>query len=412
MDDRLFYQTILGLAEPWIVESVDLQAKQQVVWVRVAPREGAALRCPECGREVPGYDRSEERRWRHLDTMQYQTILVSRIPRIRCPAHGIRQVRVPWSEERSRFTALFETWVIRLLHESTVSGVAELVGISWEQVGHIQERAVRRGMARRAHTPLRVIGVDETSFQKRHEYVTVINDLEGDRVVWVGDHRRESTLRAFWESLPRVERRSIRAIVMDMWDPYIAATRDSVPNGLSKIVFDRYHVVAHLTAAVGHVRKAEQRELQHGGHAERAAQLKGKRFILVKGKKRRSAQDEAEIHALRRAGFKVGRAWMIKEAANALWQCTTSKAAMKVFTRWYSWAIRSRLEPIKRAARMMKHYLYGILKYARHPFTNARTEGMNSKIQLIKHRARGYRNRDNFRNAILFHCGGLDMNPR
>ena len=411
MDDRSFYQTVLGLAEPWVVESVELLPADEEVWVRVELRPGAALRCPECGSESTRYDRAEERRWRHLDTMQYQTILISRVPRIRCAEHGVRQVRVPWAEERGRFTALFETWAIRLLRESSISGVAGLLGLSWDEVARIQRRAVARGLGRRATEPVPVLGIDETSFQKRHEYVTVVNDLTGNRVLWVGDHRRETTLRGFWETLSTKELGAVRAIVMDMWDPYIAATRDCVPNGLSKIVFDRYHVAAHLTAAVSDVRKAEQRELQRTGEAARAAQLKGKRFTLVKGTKRRTTADEAEIEALKRAGYKVGRAWSIKEAANGIWQCSTANTALAEFKKWYGWAIRSRLAPVKRAARMMKKYLYGILQYTRYPYTNAKTEGMNSKIQLIKHRARGYRNRENFRNAILFHCGGLDMNP-
>lgn len=412
MDDRTFYQTVLGLTEPWQVESVELRSTDQEVWVRVGPRPGATLHCPECKELAPGYDRAEERRWRHLDTMQYRTILLSRVPRVRCAAHGVRQVSVPWAEERSRFTALFESWAIRLLRESTISGVAEWLGLSWDEVAHIQQRAVARGLARRTTEPVRVMGVDETSFQKRHEYVTVINDLQGDRVLWVGDHRREATLAEFWRGRPLEELKRLRAVVMDMWDPYIAATRNHVPHGLSKIVFDRYHVIAHLTAAVSEVRKAEQRELQRAGNAARAAELKGKRFTLVRGKATRTPEDEAEIRALQKAGFKVGRAWSIKEAANAIWQCDTARDALAVFSKWYGWAIRSRLAPIKRAARMMKRYLYGILKYTNHPFTNARTEGMNSKIQLLKHRARGYRNRENFRTAILFHCGGLDMCPR
>ena len=412
MDDKSFYQAVLGLAAPWSVTSVQLLPESQEVQVVVGLGPDARLRCPDCDTVCPGYDHTEERRWRHLDTMQYRTILISRIPRVRCPEHGVRQVNVPWSEPRSRFTALFEAWAIRLLRESSVSGVAELLGVSWDEAAHIQSRAVARGLERRSREPVRVLGIDETSFQKRHEYVTVVNDLEGDRVLWVGDHRREATLRTFWESWSVEERRGLRAVVMDMWDPYIAATRECVPHGLSKIVFDRYHVAAHLTAAVSDVRKAEQRELRREGDAVGAAALKGKRFVLVRGTAKRTAQDEAEIAALRRAGFKVGRAWSLKEAARSIWECPTAKAAMQQFQKWYGWAMRSRLTPMKRAARTMKKYLYGILKYTNHPFTNASTEGMNSKIQLIKHRARGYRNRDNFRTAILFHCGRLDMNPR
>lgn len=119
---------------------------------------------------------------------------------------GSGKVAVPWAEPRGRFTALFEAWAIRLLRESTVAGVAELLGLSWDEVAHIQRRAVARGLARRSQEPIRVVGIDETSFQKRYEYVTVVNDLEGGRVLWVGDHRRASTLREFWESRPLEER--------------------------------------------------------------------------------------------------------------------------------------------------------------------------------------------------------------
>lgn len=411
MDDRSFYQTVLGLSEPWVVEAVDLLPEEREVRVRVAARTDTRMSCPECGAEGPRYDLAEERGWRHLDTMQYRTILVARVPRVKCVEHGVRQVAVPWAEPRGRFTALFEAWAIRLLRESTVAGVAELLGLSWDEVAHIQRRAVARGLARRSQEPIRVVGIDETSFQKRYEYVTVVNDLEAGRVLWVGDHRRASTLREFWESRPLEERAGLEAIVMDMWDPYIAATHDCVPHGHSKIVFDRYHVVAHLTTAVGDVRKAEQQELRRAGQDARAAELKGKRFVLVRGAAKRTAEDEAQIAALRRAGYKVGRAWALKEAARAIWECPTPEEALSVFQKWYRWAMRSKLEPMKRAARTIKRYLYGILQYTRHPFTNAKTEGMNSKIQLIKHRARGYRNRENFRIAILFHCGGLNMDP-
>lgn len=321
-------------------------------------------------------------------------------------------MRVPWAEDRGRFTALFEAWAIRLLRETTVAGVAELLRISWDEAEGILRRAVARGLARRVEVPVRAVGIDETSFQKRHEYVTVVADLERGRVLWVGDHRRESTLREYWQSRPAEELARLEAIVMDMWDPYIKATRDHVPNGLSKLVFDRYHVMVHLNAAVDEVRRAEQRELSRAGEAERAKRLKGTRYTWLKGSARRTAAENELIQALRKAGFKLGRAWSIKESATEIWMSADPAEALRVFKRWYGWAIRSRLEPVKRAARMMKRYLYGILTYTRHRYTNAMTEGINSKIQQIKHRARGYRNRDNFRLAILFHCGGLDMNPR
>ncbi|MFQ5891149.1 MAG: ISL3 family transposase [Gemmatimonadota bacterium] len=407
MDERRLYETILGLAEPWYVAEVEVAVGAEEIRVRLEPRGDATLVCPECGRSAPGYDRAEERRWRHLDTCQFRTIICARIPRVQCGEHGVRQVRVPWAEDRSRFTLLFEALAIRVLRETTVAGLAALLRLSWEEAQGIFQRAVARGLARRAREPVGVLGVDETSFQKRHEYVTVVADVKRGRVLWVGDHRRQETLEAFWDTLAPAERAGLEAVVMDMWEPYIAATRTALAEDPAPIVFDRYHVVQHLNHAVDLVRRAEQAELRERGVDD----LKRTRYVWLKGAARRSPEDRQLIQQLRRAGYKVGRAWAIKEAAGKLWQYRSMSWALKYFRRWYGWAVRSRLAPVIRVAKMMKHYLAGILAYLRHPYTNALTEALNAKIQEIKYRARGYRNRENFRLAILFHCGGLDMNP-
>ncbi|MGH7549999.1 MAG: ISL3 family transposase, partial [Gemmatimonadota bacterium] len=284
MDDRRLYQTILGLTEPWYVSEVEVRAEAEEVVVRLALPADAPLSCPACGRVAPRYDRSDERRWRHLDTCQYQTLLVARVPRVRCEEHGVRQIAVAWAEDRSRFTALFEALAIRLLQETTVSGLAALMGLSWDEAAAIQRRAVARGLSRRAAEPLRFVGVDETSFAKRHEYVTVVADLERSRVVWVGDHRRRHTLGEYWSTVPEAERARVEEVVMDMWDPYIAATRVALPAGAEKIVFDRFHVVQHLNQAVDQVRRAEQRELHQRGDRR----LKKTRYLWLKGRQRRT----------------------------------------------------------------------------------------------------------------------------
>lgn len=407
MDDRQLYQTILGLEEPWFVASVEVHTDAEEIRVRVERRAGETQACPECERPSPQYDRSEERRWRHLDTCQYRTILVARIPRVECAEHGVRQVRVPWAEDRSRFTLLFEALAIRVLRETTLSGLGELMRVSWDEAEGIFQRAVARGLARRRQDVVKVVGVDETSFQKHHEYVTVVADLERDRVVWVGDHRRQETLEAYWRTWSEEDVRQLTTVVMDMWDPYIAATREALPNGLSKIVFDRYHVMQQVTKAVDLVRRTEASLLRAGGDHR----LQRTRYLWLKGVARRSRQELLQIRALCRSGLKVGRAWAIKEAVRKLWNFRSLTWALKFFRKWYGWATRSRLQPMITAARTLKHYLYGVLAFIRHPYTNALTESLNAKIQEIKYRARGYRNRNNFRLAILFHCGGLVMDP-
>ena len=192
MRDRELYRQLLGLERPWTVDAVDLGPGTVEVRLKCETRR---LPCPECGESCPRYD-SRERRWRHLDTMQYQTILVADVPRIDCPEHGKRQVRVPWAEPGSRFTALFERLAIDWLLAANTSAVSALLGLSWDEVDGIQQRAVARGLARRKLEPVRHLGVDETSFQRRHEYVTVVVDSIRGRVLHVADGRgRGSTSR-------------------------------------------------------------------------------------------------------------------------------------------------------------------------------------------------------------------------
>lgn len=407
LDERRLFTALLGIEPPWAVDQVELHLDQGEVLVRLDLDAQAKLTCPICGQTAPGYDRVEERRWRHLDTCQYRTIIAARLPRVNCAAHGIRQVMVPWAEARSRFTAMFEAWAIRVMKETTLAGTAELLRLSWDEAEGIFRRAVTRGLARRVEEPVRVVGIDETSFQKRHEYVTVAVDLERDRVLWVGDGRRQATLEEYWRGLSPSQQEAVEVVVMDMWDPFVSATRAALHGGVSKIVFDRYHVMWHLNQAVDLVRKAEHRERSAAGDDR----LRRTKYDWLRGKDRRTAEVEVQLRAFHRAGFKVGRAWAIKEAARGFWEKPNFTEAMHLFRKWYFWATHSRLEPIIRAARTVKYWLWGILRYQTHRFTNAMTEGVNSKIQQLKYRARGYRNRDNFRLAILFHCGGLALDP-
>jgi transposase len=213
--------------------------------------------------------------WRHLDTCQFQTHLHAAIPRVQCPTHGVKQVRVPWAEPRSRFTLLLERLVIDLILQcSTVKGACAIAGISWDEAWGIMQRAVVRGQTRKEARPIAYVGVDEKAFRKGH------------------------------------------------------------------------------------------------------------------------------------------RAWAIKEALRTLWTYRQPAAVKRFFTRWYAWAVRSRLEPVKQVAATLKRHLDGVLRFAKHPITNGVAEGLNSKIMSIKRKAGGFRNPSNFTTAIYFHCGGLDLYPR
>lgn len=410
MESSNLYQRILGLEAPWRVVGVDLDLKRNEVRVRVE-HDGVSPRlCPDCGKTCPGYDNTQ-RRLRHLDTCQMQTILTADVPRVQCPEHGVRMVHVPWAEPGSRFTALFEALVIHWLKAASIKEVSERLGLGWSQADGIMSRAVQRGLARRGPVTARRVGVDETSFQKRHEYVTVVTDLDTSGVLHVGDDRKTETLEAWYRTLTAAQLKRLRVVAMDMWQPYITATQRHVPGADERIVFDKYHVAAHLGNALDQVRRKEQRELREVGDQR----LTKTRHLWLSNPgtlNRRLETEEAErFDALRSSSLRTARAYALKEAAMEIWDDRTRKAAEASWKWWHGWAIRSRLEPMKRAARMIKSHLRGIINAIVTGATNAVAESMNSKIQRVKRMACGYRNRDRFRNAIYFHLGGLALHP-
>jgi transposase len=264
MDDKTLYEQLLGLTRPWGVEKVELKLSEGEIHISVALPPKEHWVCPQCHERAPIHDH-RKRTWRHLDTFQYRTLLHARVPRLNCPRHGIKQLRVPWAEDTSRFTTLFEALAIDWLKATSIQAVADQMGMTWDQAAGIMERAVKRGLARREAEPVPYVGVDETSFRKRHRYVTVVNDLLRDAVLYVHDGRSQEALDRFWQSQSSEHRNQVEAVAMDMWEPYFQSTMTHVPDAESKIVFDKFHVAQHLGNAVDDVRKAEHRELMAQG---------------------------------------------------------------------------------------------------------------------------------------------------
>jgi transposase len=409
VQDTKLFETVLGLTAPWHIARVELQPDAQRVELWLA-HEATRWPCPECGTELAGFDHAEARTWRHLDTCQFQTHLHAEIPRVQCPTHGVRQVRVPWAAPRSRFTLLMERLVIDLILQcSTVQGACAIARISWDEAWGIMQRAVARGQARKPARPVAYIGVDEKAFRKGYRFHTVVCDLDRATVEFVAEDRKTESLAAYYAQLTGEQQAALQAVAMDMWEPYIGATRAGLPNGEARIVFDRFHIMREMTKAVDTVRQQEHREfLRTSG----ASPLTGTKYVWLFNDEHRPAHHAETFARLQALHLKVGRAWAIKEALRPLWRYRQMAAVTRYFTRWYGWAIRSRLAPVKRVAAMLKRHVAGVLRFAKHPITNGVAEGLNSKIMSIKRKAGGFRNATHFTTAIYFHCGGLDLYPR
>jgi len=277
--------------------------------------------------------------------------------------------------------------------------------------GHLGGPDARGGPRGLARKPKRVptrLGIDEKAVRKGHHYETLVCDLDRGTGGGVVDDRTQASLEAYFRQFTREALATVEAIAMDMWEPYLLATHACVPDAARKIVFDRYHATTQVTKAVDEVRRQEHKALR----AEDDLRLKGTRYLWLWNAERVPEWRRAEFDGLKRAQLQTSRAWAIKEALRDFWTYVYPQCAAKYFTAWSFWATHTRLAPIIKAAKTLKRHLPNLLTYCTHRITTATSEGINSKIQTIKQMACGYRNREHYKTAISFHCGGLDLYPR
>ena len=399
-------ERVMSLPEPWKITGAELDEGAKSVDVRVA-YEGSSGACPECGKLCKKHD-SVERRWRHLDLCNHQTWIVCKIPRVKCAEHKVRSLQVPWADGWSRFTAQFECVAIDWLKEASMAAVARNLDCTWDQVNGIQERAVARGMARREAVTATRIGVDETSFQKRHEYVTIVTDLDGSCVLHVADGRGEASLNCFFDGLCETQLEAIKVVAMDMHQPYIYSASKYIPEITSRLCFDRFHVAQMFSKAVDQQRRSEVKRLRKEGDDS----LKGTRYLWLKRMSSLPKKLRKQLAALLETATSVADVWAIKEAASKLWHYKSKTWAEKAWRALCEAARQLDIPALDKVINTILRHLFGIVNAITLKASNAASESVNSRVQALKKRANGYSSRQRFRDAIMFHLGGLDLYPR
>lgn len=393
-----FFGSLLGLTSDWSVASVELVEEAKSVRILVE-HSGSAV-CPVCGASGSVYDHSSERMWRHLDTMQFMTFVVCRVPRVNCAKHGVKQIDVPWAGPKSRFTAMFERLAIELLSLTRCqSRSARILRLSPGQVHDMMHRAVRVGLERRALEAIEHVSLDEKSFQKGHVYGTVLVDVTGKRVLDVALGRDELTTRRLLRSLPLTE--SVKTVTIDMLPAYKNAAHEELPR--AEVIHDRFHVAMNLNRAVDQVRRAEARRLPA---------LRGSRYIWLRNPETRSAAQNADFDYLMKLELRTAKAYALKQVFRHFFEQDDVDSAAEFFQDWHQEVAVADLKPVSQVAKMLELNIMGLLAYVKHKLTNGYAEAINGLIQEIKTVARGFRRFHGFKTAILFFLGKLDLNPR
>ena len=401
MQSTEFYRQILGLKAPWSVEKVDLDMTANRVVVRVGIDRTTKWFHPET-QESATVHKWNERRWRHLDTCQFETIIEANVPSVKYRDGKVEEVAVPWADRYQRFTKLLEQAVIMWLGAcGNVDKVAATMRLDWQTVNRIMERAVERGLLRREDEPITKVGVDEKSFRRGHVYASILNDLESNRVWDLVEGRTTQNARELFETLSEEQRAGVEAVAMDMWAAFENAATELLPN--ADIVHDKFHVSAHLNKAVDDVRKEEHRELTGAGDDT----LKKSKYLWLRNFP--DLRCEPSFQELYNANLKTSKAWRFKEAFAGFWEYIYQAPAEKFFKEWPRGVKRSKLEPLKKVADMLANRLWGLLNYLKHRITNAASEGMNSLVAGVIANARGLRTFRTLRVRVLFFLGKLDL---
>jgi transposase len=408
MNDPQLLTALLQLKEPWYIERIDVAVAAEEVHVFVDHRH-SRLPCPTCGDSCLVEDHADDRIWRHLDMWQAKTFIHARMPRTNCPKHGILRVATPWAEPNSRFSMFFEERVIAtILACQTVEGARTLMRISWDEARGIMERAVQRGLGRREAEIVEFLGVDEKSIRKGHRYVTVLTDLDGRRIMEVTPGRSTISLVNALKRLNYQQIAGVKAISMDMWEPYQRAVEETFPVPQPDIVHDHFHIISHANSALNDVRKEEARELAKEGRED----LKGIRQAILFGSENLPERHEPSIARMKASDLRTAKGYALKENLRRCWHHRLEKTARQHFLSWIRWARRSALAPFAKVASMIESKLDHIVSYFRHRISNGPQEGMNAKLMSIIRSARGYRSEETFRMAALFFMGRLDMSLR
>lgn len=391
----------LGLQEPWHIESVSFNEDNSRLDIHLAFTKGHRFK----GEDENLYTAHDTvaRSWQHLNFFQHHCFLHAKVPRVKQKDGKIRTQQVPWARPQSGFTLLFEAFAMLLIeNEMPVNKAAKILGVYPNRLWTIFNYWISRAHNADEIGPIKQIGFDETSTRKGHHYVTTMVDLKERRVLYACQGKDSSCLKksvAYLEE-KQVDTQQIEQVCIDMSPAFISGCNSYLPN--AAITFDKFHVVKEVNKAMDELRKLERQ----GNEL-----LKGHKYTLLKNKLTPRLKEERDL--LLEYYPKLGEGYRLKQLFAEFWELKDKQEAEGYLAYWCDIVEESKIQPFIKAANTIKAHWTGIINYIESRINNGILEGLNSKIQLAKKRARGYRNTKNFINMIYFICAKLKFDyPR
>jgi len=385
------------------------EAGELSLQIEIRPRAHSRPQCSGCGETGPGYDTLPQRAFEYVPLWGIRVFLLYAPRRVECGRCGVRVEKMPWAEGKQTLTRSYMQFLATWARRVSWQEVARFFHTSWEQVFRSVSWMVEWGLAHRELTGIRALGIDEVLFHRGHRYLTVVYqiDAQAKRLLWVGVERTSQTLLRFFRFFGKERAAQLRFICSDLWQPYLQVVKKKAGQALH--VLDRFHVVMNLNKAVDQVRAQEVKELKEKGLEPI---LTHSRWCVLKRRENLTEKQEIKLADLLRCNLKTTRAYLLKEDFQFFWSFRGVLWARRFLKGWYQRALRSRIEPMKKVARMLGDHQPLLLNWfrAEKQISGGVIEGLNSRLKLTLRKAYGFRT---FRAAevALYHTLGALPEP-
>jgi transposase len=382
------------------------KAKRPTIEVEIRPRAGSRPVCSGCGRTGPGYDTQPARRFEFIPFWGFAVFFVCALRRVNCPRCGIKVERVPWAEGKRQLTTAYCWFLARWAKRLSWTQVAAAFRTSWHHVFCSVELAVRWGRERMSLDGVTAIGVDELAWGRGHIYATVVYQINDGarRLLWVGQARTVRTLLGFFRWLGPERTATVQFICSDMWKPYLKVIAKKAAHAVH--ILDRFHIMMHVSKAIDKIRAQEVKSLKARGQEPLLTKT---RWLLLKRPEKMTDSQFSRLSDLVRLNLKSMRAWLMKEDLQRFWDYVSPHWAGVFLDRWCERAMKSRLDPMKAVARMLRSHRGLILNWfrAKKQFSSGVVEGLNGKAKLVTKRAYGFRSFEHLQVALYHTLGNL-----